>query len=379
MAWDSINEREGMKTMNETLMELDATCGHDGRAQGGALGAQTDAMRARDVAFGRFRAALCLALAAATALALGGCAAGQDGQAEGDQAAAPVESAQAGYTFTDDLGNQVTVDNPQRVVACMGSFADVWQLAGGTLVGASQDAFADYGIDAQSVQSVGDFSSLSLEAILACDPDFVIMTGSTSGRGGGVAQTDLKDALEASGVPVAYFTVTTFDDYLRMLRVCCDITGRDDLYAEHGEAVAQQVDAAVQQAKGSVPQGARVAILTSYSQGLRALPSSSTAGSILSQLGASNVVDETPGLLKDFSLEGLLKENPDYIFLIPMGDDEETARRNLEAATTGTDAWSQLDAVKNGHCAVLDKSLFLYKPNDRWAQAYQELAAAFGE
>jgi hypothetical protein len=39
-------------------------------------------------------------------------------------------------TFTDDLGNSVTVENPRRVVACMGSFAGAWELAGGTLAGA---------------------------------------------------------------------------------------------------------------------------------------------------------------------------------------------------------------------------------------------------
>ena len=39
-----------------------------------------------------------------------------------------------GYTFTDDLGNQVTVSSHERVVAGMGSFANIWELAGGTLV-----------------------------------------------------------------------------------------------------------------------------------------------------------------------------------------------------------------------------------------------------
>ena len=30
-------------------------------------------------------------------------------------------------TFTDDLGRTVTVSNPQRVAALLGSFAEVWQ------------------------------------------------------------------------------------------------------------------------------------------------------------------------------------------------------------------------------------------------------------
>lgn len=330
--------------------------------------------------FARPVAVLTFALCMATVLALAGCSGqGNEGEAGATNQEPSASQEQGSYTFTDDLGNEVTVNNPQRVVACMGSFADIWRLAGGTLVGASQDAFADYGIDEQSVQSVGDFSSLSLESILACDPDFVIMTGSTSGRGGGVAQTDLKDALESSGVPVAYFNVTTFGDYLRMLRVCCDITGRDDLYQENGDDVLVAVSNAIDAAKKEIPEGSTVALLTTYSQGIRVLSSSSTAGSMLTDLGAANIADDNPSVLKDFSLEALLQIDPDYIFLVPMGDDAEAAQRNLQDATTDDPAWAQLTAVKDGRCEVLDASLFMYKPNARWAEAYDALARAFEE
>ena len=96
---------------------------------------------------------LCAA-AAALALVLAGC-----GQQEGEAPAAdaPQQEQQAPeapaaeatapgpVTFTDDMGNEVTVDNPQRVVACMGSFANAWELAGGTLVGVSDDALTAAG------------------------------------------------------------------------------------------------------------------------------------------------------------------------------------------------------------------------------------------
>ena len=105
----------------------------------------------------------------------------------------------------------MTVASHNRVVAGMGSFANVWELAGGTLVGASDDAFSDYHI-ASDAQKIGDFSSLNAESIIALNPDFVILTGSNSGRGGGVAQTELADTLTAANIPVAYFKVTTFED-----------------------------------------------------------------------------------------------------------------------------------------------------------------------
>ena len=110
---------------------------------------------------------------------------GADIHDEGRPAPAGADDAAPGpVTFTDDLGNEVTVDNPQRVVACMGSFANAWELAGGTLVGVSDDALqaAGWTIASPDVATVGDFASVNLEAIIALDPDFVIMTSGTGGR-----------------------------------------------------------------------------------------------------------------------------------------------------------------------------------------------------
>lgn len=305
-------------------------------------------------------------LAVAAVLALSGCASGQTGSSKTSQAS---ESA---YTFTDDLGNQVTVDKPERVVACMGSFANTWELAGGTLVGATDDAMEDYAISSPDVQSVGAFTAPNMEKIISLRPDFVIMTGSSSGQAGSASQTDMKDSLEAAGISVAYFKVTTFDDYLRMLRICCDITGRDDLYQQNGAQVASAIDAlkAKVSKTGTAP---NVLLMTTYSGGTRVQSSSSQTGAMLKDLGANNLVDQNQSLLKDFSLESIIALNPDYVFVVPMGNDDAAALKNLQDATTANPAWAQLSAVQNGRYIILDKSLFLYKPNARWADAYTTL------
>ena len=325
-------------------------------------------------------------LALAGALALGGCtsapagsevASGKgDAEAVQPQDAAPAAQPAAPVTVPDDSGADVTVENPQRVVACMGSFASIWELAGGTLVGASDDAFTLSGYDLVSadVQKVGDFSNLNLEAILALQPDLVIMTNGTGGRGGDSSQTELKEALAASGVPTAYFQVTTFEDYLRMLRICCDITGRDDLYQANGQATADRIAAIVDKVPAASADGAPTAlVLTTYSGGTRVQASSTMTGAMLSDLGVRNVVDDNPSMLKDFSLESIIELDPDYIFVIPMGDDEEAARKALEDQTAGNPAWATLSAVQNGNYVVLDPHLFQYKPNNHWDESYQVL------
>ena len=259
----------------------------------------------------------------------------------------------------------------------MGSFANVWELAGGTLVGASDDAFSDYHI-ASDAQKIGDFSSLNAESIIALNPDFVILTGSSSGRGGGVAQTELADTLTAANIPVAYFKVTTFDDYLRMLRTCCDITGDEQAYAENGQDPADRIAEICAKAEGK--QAGSAVVLTTYSGGTRVQSSSTQTGTMLADLGAQNIADSDKGLLSDYSTEALIQDNPQTIFLLPMGNSDESAQRALAEQTTQNPAWAQLDAVKNDRVVTLDQQLFQYKPNAQWDQAYQVLFdALYGE
>ena len=317
-----------------------------------------------------------LAASLAASMLLSACSTSQP-EAGTDASAPQAEAGQASQagpvTFTVDTGAEVTVDDPQRVVACMGSFASIWELAGGSLVGASDDAFtlSDYDLKSADVQKVGDFANPNLEAIIALEPDFVIMTSGSGGRGGESSQTDLKAALEASGIPVAAFQVTTFEDYLRMLKTCTDITGRADLYEQNGEATKARIGDIV--AKVPAGEAPTALVLTTYSGGTRVQASSTMTGAMLADLGVRNLVDENKSLLKDFSLESIIELNPDFIFVVPMGNDDAAAMKALEDQTAANPAWSTLSAVQNGNYVTLDPHLFQYKPNERWDQSYQVL------
>ena len=70
------------------------------------------------------RKLLCAAVACAL-LFLSACG----GAPAADQPSPETSASQTAGTFTDDLGRQVTVDRPERVVCLIGSFADVWYLS----------------------------------------------------------------------------------------------------------------------------------------------------------------------------------------------------------------------------------------------------------
>ena len=58
------------------------------------------------------------------------------------------------------------------------------------------------------------------------------------------------EILEAAGITVAYFDVSDFEEYLKMLDICTDITGRKDLYETNGLEVKKQIERAVKYAGG---------------------------------------------------------------------------------------------------------------------------------
>ena len=293
----------------------------------------------------------------------------------GDTDTAADDTGAAFYSFTDALGREVRLDEqPQRVVALMGSFAEIWLLAGGeeTLVGASDDAFEERGfVLPQGVTSVGSFQSPGLEAILALQPDLVLLSSETARTDSHVA---LQNSLEGAGITAAYFSVTHLADYLGMLQVCADLCGQPERYQEYGTAVADRVAEVI--TAGKRQDEPSFLLLITYSGGFRPQTSDSMTGRMLCELGGRNILDDEPSLLQDLSIERIMTADPDYVFVIPMGNDPDAVERNLQETLAANPAWSSLTAVQQGRFILLDKEKFLYKPNARWADSYAALADA---
>ena len=274
-------------------------------------------------------------------------------------------------TFTDALDREVSVaKNPGRVAALLGSFADVWMLAGGELCAAAEDAWEDFGLNPPDAVNIGGAHSPSLELLLSANPDFVIASASTA------SNVEMKDTLEAMGITVAYFDVDSFDDYLYMLNVCTDITGRKDLYEQNGLAVKAQIEKIkARYAEADIPEAERRILLLRAASGfVKAKGSRGTIlGEMLSDMGCINIADGDSSLLESLSAEAVIRENPHHIFVVTMGSDTEAAKRSLENLIKENPIWSTLDAVKEGRLHVMDKTLFNLKPNDRWAESYEIL------
>ena len=321
---------------------------------------------------------------------------GPAGSGAGQAGAANDRAGETGaYTFTDDLGREVTVERPaeagapdgvqgpERVAALIGSFAQIWTLAGGEVHASADDAWDEFGLEmAEDAVNLGNTKELSLEKLFSAEPDFIIASANTR------QNVEWRETLEATGVPTAYFRVSNFDEYLRMLKICTEITGRPDLYEKNGEAIRGQIEAVrarvAERLAGGKASGAldglaggkadapKVLSMRASASFIRAKNSQDNVlGEILKDLGCINIADSDGSLLENLSIEHILEQDPDYIFFVQQGDDEAGTKANIERLMKDNPAWLELTAVKEGRVFFMDKALYGVKPNHRWGEAYE--------
>lgn len=306
------------------------------------------------------KAVLFYALAGLSLMTLTGC--GDKAQMADAQAVKPAEEKEA--VFTDALGYEVVIENPQKTAVLSGSLADAWLLAGGSLAAVTQDA-EDMIAVTEDMSVLGAMKSPSIEQMIAEGIDFAILSSAIA------EHVDIRDTLEQAGIRTAYFEVESFGDYADMMAILTDITGDTDSFSQNVEAVRDEIDKQLARNDGSSP---AVLFLRAYSTGVKAKGSDSMTGRMLKDLGCRNIADSEDSLLENLSMEAIIDADPDYIFVTTMGESKEAALDMVEELLSSNPAWNGLTAVKNKHYYVLPKELFHNKPNKRWGESYRILA-----
>ncbi len=283
-----------------------------------------------------------------------------------------LEESTGTVAVTDDLGRTVEVPyKPERTAVLIGSFADVWQLAGGEVTAAANDAWTSFDLGlSDDVVDLGATTDLSLELLFDTDPELVIASTNTQ------IDLDWMEILEDAGIPVIYFDVNSFDDYLNMLYICTQITGCSGLYEENGLKVQERIEAAIAKSTEALAGGRdpwRVLYLRATAVSVKAKGSSDNVlGEMLRDLGCVNIADGSV-YLDDLSMERIIIDDPDYIFIVEQGQDTDAIEAELDEMTKSNPAWSGLTAVLEDRVYYMDGSLYNLKPNSRWGDAYEQL------
>lgn len=274
------------------------------------------------------------------------------------------------YTFTDDLGRTVSVkQQPEKVAALLGSFAQLWHLAGGQLTAACNDAFEELKVPLkEGMVKLGSTKWLSLDLVLELRPDLVLASVHSK------QHLQWKETLEKENIPVAFFDGNSFESYLRILKICTDLTGCTDRYETYGSA--QQADVEAVRNRAVSTDAPRVLVMRASATAIRAKKSDDTvAGMVLRELGCVNVAD-APDVFADFNhvtMDEVVALDPDFIFVIPSGNDQNGMQEHLSDIFGKDPRWIELTAVENSHAYVLDKRMFQFKPNELWADVYETI------
>lgn len=269
--------------------------------------------------------------------------------------------------IVDALGNTASVSSTDRVVSCHASFAQCWLLSGGKLVGVTEDAITDRGLELpENTGIIGTVKSIDLERLVALEPDYVILSADLT------AHLELQPALQQMGIEYGYFREDTFEEYAAVMQQFCTINDQSGtLLQEHVIDVKNRIQSVMETIPAETDQS--FLLLRAFSSGMKAKTDDNLAGQILKAFGLSNIADNSPSILEDLSMEQIMIEDPDYIFVITMGD-EQAAREYLMRNVENDPAWAGLSAVQSGRYIILPQDLFHYKPNHRWDESYRMLA-----
>ena len=285
-------------------------------------------------------------------------------------------------TFVDGTDNEVTINkNPQKPVSLYGSLSTLWYEAGGKLHGtiggdSSIALYEEYiGHDItkdEGVKVLADSSSgkkWDVESIIASEPDLIICSMAMSGY------ATIKEPANAANIPVIAVEYNDFSDYLKWFKVFCSLNNQEELW----DSVAMKSLDSVADIITSVNSESKPKVFSmlSGSKSLQANTSNTVLGSMITQLGAENIVDLWENKDKaerlEINLETVVASDPDII-LVQCHADGETAQQQVKKIYGDNEVWNSLRAVKEGKVFYLQKSLFHNKPNSKFADAYKVLS-----
>lgn len=270
-------------------------------------------------------------------------------------------------SIVDDLGREIELPHvPERIVALSPSFLEPLGVLDANLIGRPSSKSGSLSKYA-NIEEVGAVYHINIEKVVSLQPDLVIAYQ-------GMHEKFLP-ILEANEIPVLVVRMKTYQEVLDKIALFAKITGQLD----QGTQLIEKIRSEVQSTFEKLPQDQKsVVILHSTAKSVTVELEQSIAGSVAKMLHLRNIaagsiplegqLDSAP-----YSLERLVENDPDLIFVVTMGELEAIKKRMTEDVT-GSPAWNSLRAVQNGQIYYLPQELFLLNPGIRYPEAVKLMA-----
>ncbi len=256
-------------------------------------------------------------------------------------------------TITDDRGVQVSLAQPpQRIVSLFPALTEAVCRMGQCQRLVGVDRYSNHPASVRSLPQVGGGLDPSIEAIMALQPDLVLMSSSTRAA----------TRLQSLGIAVAAMQPRTHADIRRMLENLGMILQVPDLSA--AQRVWREIDQGLSEAASSVPPALRgMRVYVEVDPGPFAASQASFIGETMHRLGLVNVVPASLGEYPRLNPEFVVRADPDLIMI----------GHSQAAAIASRPAWSGMRAVrKQAICALTAAQAdLLMRAGPRLAEAAQ--------
>ena len=219
----------------------------------------------------------------------------------------------------------------------------------------------------EALPALGQTANINMEQLLGLNPDLVLGLENQHKK--------YEAQLQSSKIPTVLINYDGIKDNAPLLTFLGELTNHQDkaktVIATYDNNIAKVKDAV----KGQQP--ARVAVLRATGKGVTAETDASITASMVKELGMTNVVTShldktTTDKTVPYSLETLAADDPDIIFVVTMGKEEEITKA-MKKAMTDNPAWANLKAVQNNRVVYLPSKLFLLNPGLQTPEAMARL------
>jgi len=261
-------------------------------------------------------------------------------------------SAVATPAVTDAAGREVSLTAPAtRIVALAPHIVEnLYSIgAGAHIVGAVD--YSDHPARAAEIPRVGGIAGISLEHLVALQPDLVI---------GWLSGTDSRiiAAIDELGIPYYMDEIRSLEDLGRSLAHLGTMTGR----AEH----AEQAVAALQRALATRATGDKAyhpsVFLQLWDQPLQSIGSQHLLTDVINRCNGRSVTSTVPGLAPRVEIESVLAADPDII-IVESADQARHWRR-----------FPDLRALRTGRIHAIDPDL-MHRPTLRLLEGMEAICA----
>ena len=271
----------------------------------------------------------------------------------------------AGIELEDDLGMVVKMDTPpQRIVSLAPSNTELLFALelGNKLVGVTE--FCNYPQAALAIENVAGYSSLSIEKILAVEPDLILAARGNDLEGLGT--------LRHMGFQVFALDIQNVEQLVEAVERLGRLTGvesRATVLEEAWKVRLAQLKA-VADSLGSRPR-----VMWGYwGDTIFTAGKGNIIDDVIYLAGGLNVGRAAPGSWPQVSLETVVSWAPEVIITTYLPSSAEPNKLELEIqGLRGRDGWKSLPAVREGRIYYLESD-WLMRPGPRLLDALEYLA-----